>query len=146
MISFSFIIFAILQVCYSLADYYELALSSYKGEQYYGEITINDKSYNVVFDTGSNIFWVKGTNSTVVECIDYEDCKNKCYKVDSYKSTTVYFIKYGTGFVGITSAHGNLTLFNDKTNILINQEIGNSIFEDRNIFSQVNFKLMVDAF
>jgi hypothetical protein len=113
----------------------EIELSSYKDEQYYGEISVDKKNFSVVFDTGSNLAWVQGNNTTMVNCEGYEDCRTKCYSSVNAKSEMIYFIKYGTGFVGITNTKGNIS-FSDG-NDLVDNEYGLSVFEDKNIFSKV---------
>ena len=118
------------------ADSSEIKLTSFKDEQYYGDIFIDKKKYSVVFDTGSNLVWVQSNNSTMLECNSYEDCKSKCYAFNEFKDQIIYFIKYGTGYVGITNTKGELS-FTDNSNKINDYEYGLAIFEDKRIFSNV---------
>jgi hypothetical protein len=117
---------------------FEIELSSYKDEQYYGDLYVDNKNYSVVFDTGSNLIWIQGKNTTMIDCNDYEDCKAKCFKNVSVDSSMIYFIKYGTGFVGIRNKVGDILLRDGF--IIRDYEYGLSIFEDKKIFSEIPFR------
>jgi hypothetical protein len=112
-----------------------IQLNNYKNEQYYGEIAIGTppRKYNVIFDTGSNFLWVKGShwkfNYIVSKMIK---------KQEKSRGKSFFYIKYGTGSImgqpmtdsvsigsGINESHESEMKF------------GITTFEDKKVFQNV---------
>jgi hypothetical protein len=112
-------------------------LKNHKNEQYYGAITINDVTITVVYDTGSNIIWIRDNKTQIYDCKDIQDCKNK-YSSNE-QSDSLYFIKYGTGMVAIKNSIGDIKLASDtKLTFNLNRvKYGISVFEEKKVFSEV---------
>lgn len=149
-------------LCYNHFGEFEIKLEKYKNEQYFGKFNISSfsltnmnnsdyegyESYNLIFDTGSNILWVQGKDAQMINCSNTILCKNY---IQTQKSL-FYFVKYRTGSVGIKQTNGNILLNMDikknETSIytIFNFKYGKSNFEDI-IFKEVyTFNYLLGSF
>lgn len=118
------------------SGYFEIELSSYKEEQMYGDITIASgkardksakKSYRVIFDTGSNIVWVRANNTD-----------SSLIQVSSHIRKSTYNVIYRTGSVKIRTNIGTVSLKAEDQNFdLQDMRFGISVSEDSKVFDGV---------
>ena len=117
---------------------FEIKLFNFKNEQYYGEVDIGvpSQKFNVIFDTGSNFLWVKGSNCKFESFQNHSLTELSQIKSLKNKNKSYFYIKYGTGsIVGqpITDyfSLGKETYFNK------NMSFGITLYEDSKVFSNV---------
>ena len=118
---------------------FSVELKNYKNEQYYGEIIIGSPAriYKVIFDTGSNFLWVKGSHWKFSNII------NKNIKYSKNLNKSYFYIKYGTGSILGQPISDNFSLgaYNNFSNTKM--KFGITLYEDSKIFSNVMFKINI---
>ena len=113
---------------------FEIELKNFRNEQFYGEVILGTppKIYKVIFDTGSNFLWVKGSDWKFYHLIN-KDIKNAKNIKKSY-----LYIKYGTGSIMGQPISGYFSLgFGNNTYSNSNMKFGITLYEDSKVFTNV---------
>jgi hypothetical protein len=118
---------------------FSVNLNNFKNEQYYGQVSIGSppKVFNVIFDTGSNFLWVKGTHWKFSYLIG-----KMIKKEQKIKEKSFFYIKYGTGSILGQPLSDSITLGNHDVYKRDNLKFGITNYEDSKVFSNVINVLM----
>jgi hypothetical protein len=113
---------------------FSVKLNNFKNEQYHGQVSIGNppKKFNVIFDTGSNFLWVKGTHWKFSYLIG-----KMIKKEERIKKNSFFYIKYGTGSILGQPLTDSFTMGNHEHFKTDNLRFGITNYEDSKVFSNV---------
>ena len=119
-------------VCYSLfnlkkvgdSNFFDIDITFYNNEQIFANILLDNNTYNVLLDTGSNIFWVNSKNGIIPQTDEIHSLKYKSGYVEFLYTFGLLSINQGKSFINIKYGVSITTKSRVFNNSIVNGILG----------------------